>query len=275
MGNSRRRPAGNRNSNRSSNQGPGRTGPTTDTGYVEVPIGQPTAVMRSWAANQDGRMEPAGPWETAAAVRLDGHPADGEPAHLQEARQVLDQMPAHERGLVEQLAAQRGVDPLQMVADATVQMDLDQAFGVPEEPGPDPDPDGAGGWDSGEPTRAAGSTGSSPLGAESPLQTRAKAKAFAQLAAAAVAVVSGLLNARFRLDDEDGTWLADGEDLKAMGDPAGRIIARHAPLPGGTDASDLTDGIGIAIGAAGYLIKNARARAAALRARRRAAPAEA
>lgn len=198
-------------------------------------MGEPVPAMRSWQINGDQAV-PLGPWETPGPDPVDP---------------TLDEMAA----AVDQL----GETGLQ---DGPGLMDPEAMFGSP-------DPEGAGDSVSAAPTSKGGSTGSSPLAGLDPKAQRLRAKAFGQLAGAAFAMLSGLLNARLRLDEEDPTWLADAEDLAAVGDPAGRIIARHAPLPDGTDAGDLADGIGIAIAAAGYLIKNSRARAAAISARRR------
>jgi len=221
-------------------------------------MAEPTPVMRSWEVNE-GQAVPAGPWET---------PGPGpDAATLAGVASVVSQLPPEEQARlaarVEQLAEQ--AEP----QEAAPAFDPDQMFGSP-------DPEGAGESGYAAPTKGAGSTGSSPLAGVNPLQERLRAKAFGQLAEAAFAAVSALLNVRLRLDEEDETWLADGDDLKGVGAPAGRIIARHAPLPDGTNAGDLSDGIGIAIAATAYLIKNTRARAGALRMRRRAqAPAEA
>jgi hypothetical protein len=149
--------------------------------------------------------------------------------------------------------------------------DPENLFGLQLE---DPLPAGAtlaGGSDSAAPTSPAGSMGSSPAAAANPLATKAKAKAFAKLAGAAFGALTALLNLRLRVDEDDETWIADEEDLALIGTPAGRLLARHAPLPGGEDASDLADGIDLGIGVAGYLIKNAMAHGAIRRERRRAA----
>lgn len=146
------------------------------------------------------------------------------------------------------------------------------------EPGPSLDPDGmfgpGDGWGSEAPTTAAGSTASSPPVVDAKTLRKRNA-AFAGLAAAAFTMASGLVNWRLRLDEKDPTWLADEQDTDVIGPPAGRLIARHTPLPDGEDTSDLVDAIELAIGTAGYVMKNLMRRAQELNARRREAAAQA
>lgn len=236
---SKRRPAGgNRSSNPNGNRGPGRapvaTG-GTESGEDPTALAQ-ASVLATWEANQDLQVD-QGPWETLSQVQPDADP-DG----LQEPQEV--------------------------------QFDPDLAFGLPQDPRQDPLPAGArvsDGDASAAPTTSAGSTGSSrAAGVPNPLQAKGRARVFAALAAAGFAAVSGLLNDRLALDDEDETWLADEQDVEAVSTPAGRLIARRLPLPEGTDTSDLADAIEIGIAAAGYVVKNAMARARGLRERRRA-----
>lgn len=255
MGSSRRRPASNRGSNRNSNQGPGRVAPAApgmiDSGYAEVPIGAPTPVMRSWAANGEGRMQATGPWQS---------PPQAQPGPVDEEQLLADEPPMR-AGPDPQTAGEWEQGPA---------FDPEAMFGSLREDPLDPEASDLvdAGSDFAGPTKKDGSTGSSPL--DNPLVVKARAKAFAKLAAAAFAALSGLINERLALHDDDQTWLADDEDLQMVGDPAGRIIARHAPLPGGTDANDLSDAIEIAIGGAGYLIKNSVQRARLRRMLRRA-----
>lgn len=115
------------------------------------------------------------------------------------------------------------------------------------------------------------STDSSPAAAPlgNPLEARAKSAAFGQLAGAAFAAISGLLHIRLRVDEADETWLADQDEVEAVGQPLGRIAARHAPLPGGTDASDLGDAVEATIALTAYLIRCSGQRARLIRHRRR------
>jgi hypothetical protein len=227
------RPVSNRSSNRTGNREPVLRRVTIGTASGEDPTDLPPEVR----AQLEGQVL------AAMAANIQGDQPEPRPWATAEE--------------LEQLAAD-GFDP-------------DLAFGLPQE---DPLQQGASldgdGWDSGEPTKRAGSTASSPA-VGNPLAEKRKAAAFGQLAAAAFAALSGLLNARLRLDEDDETWLAEKEDMDGVGKPAGRIIARHAPLPGGSEANDLGDAIEIVIAGAGYLIKNATARAKELRERRRAA----
>jgi len=237
-----------RERNRSSNSGPGRASRSTsgiESGEVPTEPGAAVAqasVLGAWAANSPQVPVAQGPWEPIPQGRLD--------EDLDEAELEAGEGPA---------------------------LDPDLAFGEPAEPRADPLPAGArvsgDGSDSAGRTKGAGSTGSFLDGggkAPNPLAARGRAAAFAQLAAAGVAALSSLLNNRLALDDEDETWLADDEDMDAIGKPAGRLISRKLPLPEGTDTNDLADAIEIAIGAAGYVAKNTREWVKSLRERRRA-----
>lgn len=238
---SKRRPAGsNRSSNPNGNRGPGRAPATaagTASGEDPTALAQ-ASVLATWEANFPMLVD-QGPWETPNQVQL-----DGDPDELQEPQEV--------------------------------QFDPDLAFGPPQEPRVDPLPAGArvsdaDASDFAAPTTPAGSTGSSrAAGVPNPLQAKGRTTVFTALAAAAFAAMSGLLNDRLALDDDDETWLADDQDVDAVSTPAGRLIARKLPLPEGTDTSDLVDAIDIGIATAGYVLKNAMARARGLRERRRA-----
>ncbi|MDB4872786.1 MAG: hypothetical protein JWP34_4531 [Massilia sp.] len=84
-------------------------------------------------------------------------------------------------------------------------------------------------------------------------------KAFAATAAGVVEALGGLLNAKFS-DPEDPTddvWIPTDQESDQIGQPLGRILARHTPLPGGEEhATDVADGIAIAIGAVMYGLRN-------------------
>lgn len=233
-------PASNRSSNPNGNRGPGRTPPTP-----------------------------------ASGIEFAGDPTDLPPGMLEQLQAMGPQFSLPEGAVLTGARIHRLDDPQQQEAEPGEGpvFDPENLFGLQLE---DPLPDGAtlaGGSDSAAPTSPAGSTGPSlsSAAAANPLATKAKAKAFAKLAGAAFAALTALLNLRLRVDEDDATWIADEEDLNTIGTPAGRLLARHAPLPGGEDASDLADGIDLGIGVAGYLIKNSMAAAATRRERRRAA----
>lgn len=229
-----RRPAG----NRSGNRGPGRTGTGTASGAgptaADPATGQLQAsVLGTWAANQPQVQVDQGPW--AAVPQMDLQEEGPEPG---------------EGG---------GFDP-------------DLAFGLPlEDPLPQEatigDPDGAAS-DSEAPTKRGAFTAWS-RGAVDPLKAKGRSKVFGTLAAAAFAAASGVLNERLALDDADETWLADDEEVDAVADPAGRIIARHVPLPAGAEAQDLADAIDLVIVTGAYLAKNVMARLRLRREQRR------
>lgn len=240
---SRRKPGGNQNSNR----GPGRAARSTSaTGFDEAPTEQGPALAQAsvlgvWGANSPGQVQ-QGPWEMPAR-----------PGPLDEDR-----------------------DEEQLQEEPGPQLDPDLAFGQPQAPRVDPLPQGATVSDAGASgsagrTSRGASTASFPAGAKAPnpLAARGRAAAFAKLAAAGIAALSAVLNDRLAVDEEDETWLADEEDMDAIGQPAGRLIARKLPLPEGTDTSDLADAIEIAIGAAGYVAKNTREWIRGLREKRR------
>jgi hypothetical protein len=57
-----------------------------------------------------------------------------------------------------------------------------------------------------------------------------------------------------------GLWLADKEDQAGIGDPLTSILSRR--VPNGVDNPDVTDGIDLALGLLGYVMKNLQLRAA-------------
>jgi len=232
-------------SNRDGNRGPGRAPRSTsgiESGEVPTEPAAPVAqasVLGAWAANSPDQPVVQGPWEPIRPDLQDEDPDE-----------ELEQGP---------------------------ELDPDLAFGEPAQPRADPLPAGArvsdGASDSEGRTKGAGSTGSSLDGGKppNPLQARGRAAVFTKLAAAGFAALSAILNDRLAVDEQDETWLADDDDLDAVGKPAGRLIARKLPLPEGTDTNDLADAIEIAIGVAGYVAANTREWVKSVRLRRRAA----
>ncbi len=59
----------------------------------------------------------------------------------------------------------------------------------------------------------------------------------------------------------EGLWLADEQDVGAIGDPLARIAARHVPVGDAAAAGDVADGIELAVGVVGYGTKNLMAEA--------------
>ncbi|MGH3414904.1 MAG: hypothetical protein ACRDVE_18105 [Actinocrinis sp.] len=203
-----------------------------------VPTEQPQAsVLASWAANSPEQQPEATPWEAQAPARLDADP-DG----------ATEFDPDLAFG-------QRPADPL--TAGARIDGGADYPFEAPTSPG-----------------ASMGSSRADAGAPPNPLAAKGRAKALGKLGSAAFAAVSGVLNERLALDDQDETWLADDEELKAVEQPAGRLLSRKLPLGEGTDATDLADLIEIAVIAAGYAIYNTMAHLRARReARRRQQPA--
>jgi hypothetical protein len=108
----------------------------------------------------------------------------------------------------------------------------------------------------------AGSAGLPPMETSAPDPVRPKldagaADSFGKVAGGAFVAVGGLLNARLAADDDDDTWIPTEQERDQVGKPIGRIIARRAPLPGGEqNATDIADGIAVAIGLVQYALRN-------------------
>jgi hypothetical protein len=74
---------------------------------------------------------------------------------------------------------------------------------------------------------------------------------FETVARGLLRAAGGLLNRRVQVDDDDASFLPDAEDDKMFAPAAGRIAARHMPLPDKADLSELED-----IGAAAVALLN-------------------
>jgi hypothetical protein len=110
---------------------------------------------------------------------------------------------------------------------------------------------------------AGGSDGLPPMETSAPKPVRPKladketAAAFGAAAGGAFVAVGGVLNARFAAHEDDDVWIPTEQERDQVGQPLGRIMARHAPLPGGEqNATDIADGIAIAIGLVQYALRN-------------------
>lgn len=73
-----------------------------------------------------------------------------------------------------------------------------------------------------------------------------KSGPFETVARGLLRALGGLLNKRVQVDDDDGSFLPDAEDDKLFAPAAGRIAARHVPLPDKADLTELED-IGAAV----------------------------
>lgn len=138
-------------------------------------------------------------------------------------------------------------------------------------PGPDPiPPEGATTTDLGTPPQEEPTT--SPLGDEadaggptaptdpgpSPAST-ADPELLAGLCAQAVGVASIIVRfvrARMVRRLPEGVWIADEEDMAAIGAPLSRIAARRVPETSTAAVGDVADGIELAVGVVGYTLKN-------------------
>lgn len=86
---------------------------------------------------------------------------------------------------------------------------------------------------------------------------------------------SGLMNARFALDEDDETWIMRDKELTTIAVPVARIVARRVPaIPEGSDTStsDILDGVTAAVGLCGYGLRCMLARLERRRAMRRDVP---
>jgi hypothetical protein len=115
----------------------------------------------------------------------------------------------------------------------------------------------------GDAEAAAGSDGLPPMETSAPKPVRPKlvdtaaAEAFGKAAGGAFVAVGGVLNAKFGAHEDDDVWIPTEQERDQVGQPLGRIMARHAPLPGGEqNATDIADGIAIAIGLVQYALRN-------------------
>lgn len=87
-----------------------------------------------------------------------------------------------------------------------------------------------------------------------------------------VASVGLFLHRHFAASDaerDSELWIATEADQRQIGDPAASIAARHG-IPLGSGGADASDIVAIAIGVAGYLVRNGQQVIAARVARRRA-----
>lgn len=87
---------------------------------------------------------------------------------------------------------------------------------------------------------------------------RPSIRELAKVTKTAVATVTGvvhqLLTAEGTLEREAGLWLADSDDISAIGDPLASIAARR--LPEGAQDPETGDIVRLVLGVAGYLGKN-------------------
>lgn len=93
-------------------------------------------------------------------------------------------------------------------------------------------------------------TTSSPASTADPLAFVEIARTVVGLAAMVVRAV----RARRRPWLHPAAWIATPDDQAAIGDPLGRIAARHAPVTG-EGSADVADGMAAMIGAAGYAVR--------------------
>jgi hypothetical protein len=139
---------------------------------------------------------------------------------------------------------------------------------LPDPPGPmNPDPPGAG---RDEPSGAGGGSASPSPPALTPASFKSKQSAYSAIARALFVSIGGYLNMLLAIDDNDETWLPDGDDQEAIPPPLGRLAARRIPLGDLADNwSDLQDLGMLAVGLAAYAAKGVTGWANGRRERRR------
>lgn len=90
-----------------------------------------------------------------------------------------------------------------------------------------------------------------------PALDKASAKVYAEVAGTVLSALGGLVNQRLALFDDDDTWIPADAELQQVSQPLGRIAARRAPMSGDAEsATDIADGIAIAVGLAVYALRN-------------------
>lgn len=97
-----------------------------------------------------------------------------------------------------------------------------------------------------------GSTDSDRERPKSSIAGKAQCRRLARKAFAAITVALNEALATSQAERQEGVWIADKEDETDVGDPAGDILARHAPDMDG----DIVDGVLALIGLAGYIAKS-------------------
>lgn len=116
------------------------------------------------------------------------------------------------------------------------------------------------GWDSG-PTPTEGSTGSTSPGVAAGFR-KGSALFYGKIVRTLLAATSGIANYALRQERDDTTWLMDPGEVAGMGDPIGRIAARHQPLPIGEGAAtDLSDALDAGVVLVEYVLRSLNERA--------------
>lgn len=101
--------------------------------------------------------------------------------------------------------------------------------------------------DAGAGAAGSGSGSSEPSRWTTPTAVKSlRSSPFESVARGLMRAIGGLLNRRFQVDDTDTSFLPDSDDDVLIAKPAGRIAARHLPLPDKADLSELED-IGAAV----------------------------
>jgi hypothetical protein len=96
------------------------------------------------------------------------------------------------------------------------------------------------------------STGKSLL---KPLVTAQQIAAGRAIMTAVLKSATTLVNRRTRATEEDGRWLMTKDELRDVGTPFARILARRTPLPSGEQASDMADMVEGFVGLIAYAMR--------------------
>lgn len=102
---------------------------------------------------------------------------------------------------------------------------------------------------------------SSPVSTSSPrrLLDAGTRKAYEKTAAKVAVVASALVESR--VGGGSGAFLMGEDEADAIAAPASRLAARHAPLPGGGQATDLADCVELFVAVVGYVLSSLARRA--------------
>jgi len=111
------------------------------------------------------------------------------------------------------------------------------------------EPDHDGGFPLPDPTQET-STGGPSRGSTSGILDAGVRKAYEKTAHTIAKAASALIEARAGAGT--GAFLMLDNEATDIAEPASRILARHAPMPGGSKATDLADVVELIVAAVGY-----------------------
>lgn len=140
-----------------------------------------------------------------------------------------------------------------------------------DSPRVDDDEDGDGSaWEDETPEALTGSSSRGSTSNPAGILDAGTRKAAESLAATVATAASTLVDAR--MGAGTGAFLMGEDEAAAIAAPASRIMARHAPLPGGGQATDVADGIELIVAVVGYVMAGLARRAHAFTGRHLGTP---